>query len=82
MAGIFKSYDVRGLVPSQLTTGDAYKIGKAAAAYLRAKTLAVGWDARIQGPGMVAALSAGIASTGCDVLLLGMGPTPTTYFKR
>jgi phosphomannomutase len=31
MAGIFKSYDIRGTVPDQLTTGDAYRIGKAAA---------------------------------------------------
>ena len=34
MAGIFKSYDIRGTVPDQLTTGDAYRIGKAAARQL------------------------------------------------
>ncbi len=80
MAGIFKSYDVRGTVPDQLTTGDAYKIGKATAAHLKAKVLAVGQDARISSPDLAAALMAGIASTGCDVLDLGMGPTPITYF--
>ncbi|MCW8132014.1 MAG: phosphomannomutase/phosphoglucomutase [Planctomycetota bacterium] len=80
MAGIFKSYDVRGIVPTQLTTGDAYKIGKATAAYLKAKVLAVGRDARISGPDLQAALMAGITSTGCDVLELGMGPTPISYF--
>ena len=50
MAGIFKSYDIRGIVPDQLTTGDAYRIGKAAAAFFKAKTLAVARDARIHSP--------------------------------
>ena len=80
MAGIFKSYDVRGLVPEQLTTGDAYKIGKAAAGFLKGKTLAVGRDARIQSPDMAAALIAGITSTGCNCVDLGMNPTPMTYY--
>ncbi|MCZ7644720.1 MAG: phosphomannomutase/phosphoglucomutase [Planctomycetota bacterium] len=80
MAGFFKSYDVRGIVPDQLTTGDAYRIGKATAAYLKARTLAVGRDARLSSPDLAAALMAGIAAAGCDALDLGMGPTPITYF--
>jgi len=80
MAGIFKSYDVRGLVPSQITTGDAYRIGKATAAYLKAKTLCVGRDARIHGPAFSTALIAGINAAGCDVIDLGMNPTPMTYY--
>src|SRR3954470_7856336 len=80
MAGIFKSYDVRGTVPQQLTTGDAYRIGKATAAYLKATTLAVGRDARIHSPEMAAALMAGINSAGCDCIDLGMNPTPMTYY--
>ncbi len=80
MAGIFKSYDVRGTVPAQLTTGDAYKIGKATAAYLKAKTLAVARDARIQSPAMAHALMAGINAAGCDCIDLGMNPTPMTYY--
>ena len=63
MAGIFKSYDVRGIVPKELTTGDAYRIGKATAAHLKAKTLAVGRDARLSSPALGAALAAGITST-------------------
>jgi len=80
MAGIFKSYDIRGTVPEQLTTGDAYRIGKATAAYLKGKTLAVGRDARIHSPDMAAALMAGINAAGCDCIDLGMNPTPMTYF--
>ncbi|HEY3322283.1 MAG TPA: phosphomannomutase/phosphoglucomutase [Planctomycetota bacterium] len=80
MAGIFKSYDIRGTVPEQLTTGDAYRIGKATAAFLKARTLGVGHDARIQSPAMAAALMAGINAAGCDCIDLGMNPTPMTYF--
>ena len=80
MAGIFKSYDIRGIVPEQLTTGDAYRIGKAAAAYFKAKCIAVGRDARISSPDMAAALCAGINAAGADALDLGMGPTPISYF--
>ncbi len=80
MAGIFKSYDVRGTVPHQLTTGDAYKIGKATAHFLKAKTMAVGRDARVHSPDMAAALMAGINAAGCDCIDLGMNPTPITYY--
>lgn len=80
MAGIFKSYDVRGTVPHQLTTGDAYKIGKATAHFLKAKTLGVGRDARVHSPDMAAALMAGINAAGCDCIDLGMNPTPITYY--
>ena len=80
MGGIFKSYDIRGVVPDALTTGDAYRIGKAAAAYFKAKTLAVGRDARIHSPEMAAALMAGITSAGADCIDLGMNPTPMTYY--
>lgn len=80
MGGIFKSYDIRGVVPEQLTTGDAYRIGKAAAAYFKAKTLAVARDARIHAPEMSAALIAGITAAGADAIDLGMNPTPMTYY--
>ncbi|MGD0089141.1 MAG: phosphomannomutase/phosphoglucomutase [Planctomycetota bacterium] len=80
MAGIFKSYDVRGRVPQQLTTGDAYRIGKATVACLRARTLAVGRDARLHSPAMSAAFMAGVNAAGCDCVDLGMNPTPMTYY--
>ncbi|HYF52454.1 MAG TPA: phosphomannomutase/phosphoglucomutase [Planctomycetota bacterium] len=80
MAGIFKSYDIRGTVPAQLSTGEAYKIGKAAAHFLKARALGVGRDARVHSPEIAAALMAGICSTGCDAVDLGMNPTPMTYY--
>lgn len=80
MAGIFKSYDVRGTVPEQLNAGDAYRIGKAAAAFFKRRPVAVGRDARIHAPALTAALISGLNDGGSNVLELGLGPTPLTYF--
>ncbi len=80
MAGIFKSYDVRGTVPDELNTGDAYRIGKASVAAMRAKRIAVSRDARIHGPDIQWALMAGISAAGAEAIDIGMGPTPLSYF--
>jgi phosphomannomutase len=40
----------------------------------------VGRDARLTSPGYAAALIAGLRSTGCDVIDIGMVPTPLMYF--
>jgi phosphomannomutase/phosphoglucomutase len=40
----------------------------------------IGRDGRLSGPSLATALSAGIRSTGCDVIDIGMVPTPVTYF--
>ena len=40
----------------------------------------IGRDGRLSGPSLATALSEGIRSTGCDVIDIGMVPTPVTYF--
>jgi phosphomannomutase/phosphoglucomutase len=40
----------------------------------------VGRDGRLSGPGLVAALSRGLARAGCEVIDIGMVPTPVLYF--
>ena len=40
----FKAYDVRGRVPEDLDEAVAYRIGRAYAAFLQPKTVAVGRD--------------------------------------
>lgn len=82
MAGIFKSYDVRGIVPGQLNTGLAYQIGRAAAVKMSkvGGTVAVGNDMRVSGPEITAALKAGLHSMGVNTLSIGQCSTPMTYF--
>jgi len=80
---IFKAYDIRGIVGTTLTTAGAELIGKAIGSEARARQhprVVVGRDGRLSGPDLVGALSRGLAATGCDVIDIGMVPTPVVYF--
>jgi len=80
---IFKAYDIRGIVGKSLTNEAARAIGQALGSEAREKglkTIVVGRDGRLSGPDLVAQLSAGIISTGTDVVDIGCVPTPVTYF--
>ena len=86
MAGIFKAYDVRGLVPSQLNEEMARKIGLAFQFVLddedRAlgNTVVVSRDMREHSPGLQQALIEGLTAAGFDVLDIGLATTPMNYF--
>ncbi|MCK5124724.1 MAG: phosphomannomutase/phosphoglucomutase [candidate division Zixibacteria bacterium] len=77
---IFKTYDIRGTVPDQLTPEIAYGIGNALAGYLKPKAIAVGRDMRESSPAMFDALTSGIMDRGVDVVDLGMVSTDALYF--
>ncbi len=78
--GIFKAYDIRGIVPSELDADLARKIGHAFARLLSAKRLVVGRDMRVHSPQLAEAVADGILDAGCDVLRIGLASTPMTYF--
>ncbi|HME73493.1 MAG TPA: phosphomannomutase/phosphoglucomutase [Myxococcota bacterium] len=77
---IFKAYDVRGVVPSELAPDAAYRIGRAAARVLGARCIAVGRDARASSPELSDALVRGLCDEGVDVVDLGLVSTPMLYF--
>lgn len=77
---IFKAYDIRGLVPSELDEDLARRIGNAFARFLEAKRLVVARDMRTHSPGIAAAVIEGIRDAGCDVLDVGLASTPMAYF--
>jgi phosphomannomutase / phosphoglucomutase len=80
---IFRAYDIRGIVGETLTDEIVYDIGRAIASEakeLGCHTVVVGRDGRNSSPAMALALSKGIVSTGCNVLDIGMIPTPVLYF--
>jgi phosphomannomutase/phosphoglucomutase len=83
--GIFRQYDIRGIVDKDLTIEAALGVGKAYAAYLRGKGLtravAVGCDNRPSGPRLRDALVRGLTSSGVDVLDIGVVPTPLLYWS-
>ncbi len=78
--GIFKAYDVRGLVPDQLDEEAARRIGAAFAAFMGAPRIAVGRDCRLSSPELAVALTDGITSQGVDVDDLGMITTDMVYY--
>lgn len=86
MAGIFKAYDVRGVVPTQLDEAIAYKIGLAFQHVLDAEdrangnTVVVSRDMRSHSPGLAKALIEGLTDAGLDVLDIGLASTPMNYF--
>ena len=67
LASLFKAYDVRGVVPDELTPEIAYKIGRALVVYLQPDEVAVGRDMRVSGPALAASLIAGIRDQGANV---------------
>lgn len=80
---IFRAYDIRGVVDESLTEEAVYAIGQAigSLAYDSGDhTIAVGRDGRLSSPRLAAALCQGILTTGCDVIDIGLVPTPLLYY--
>ncbi len=77
---IFKAYDIRGLVGSQLDEELAHRIGAAFVRVLGADTVVVGHDMRPSSPGMAGAFADGAAQAGADVILIGLASTDQLYF--
>ncbi len=80
---IFKAYDIRGIVGKTVDETFAEHLGRAFGSEAVAageRAVAVGRDGRLSGPGLVAALIRGLASTGLDVVDLGAVTTPMLYY--
>jgi phosphoglucosamine mutase len=77
MANIrFGTDGVRGVANVELTTDLVLALGRAIARIMAAKTFLIGRDTRRSGPMIQAALSAGMAAEGADVVDVGVLPTP------
>jgi len=72
----FGTDGVRGVANAELTPELVLALGRAAARVLGDGPFLVGRDTRVSGPLLQAALSAGMASEGADVIDLGVIPTP------
>jgi phosphomannomutase len=77
---IFKSYDVRGIVGSQLTPEIAYLIGRAFVQTLNRKNICIGRDMRPSGTELLEALARGATDGGADVTRIGLISTDALYF--
>lgn len=80
---IFRAYDIRGIADSQLTPESTRLIGRAIGSLALEHghpCILFAADGRLSSPRLAAALKEGILSEGCDVIDLGIVPTPLLYF--
>jgi phosphomannomutase len=81
---VFKAYDIRGLVESELDSDFAFETGIAFARFLQIErepaTVVIGEDMRPSSPDLADAFSAGVTSQGMDVIRIGLASTDLMYF--
>ena len=81
---IFKAYDIRGLVETELSPDFAFAVGLAFARFLEIErepsTVLIGEDMRPSSPELAEAFSAGVTSNGTNVIRIGLASTDLLYF--
>ncbi len=82
-AGMFRAYDIRGVVGDTLNVEVAERIGQAIGSVMEEQGLidvVVGRDGRLSGPELSGGLIEGLRKAGRNVIDIGLAPTPVTYF--
>ncbi len=82
---VLREYDIRGIIGETLGPDDARAIGRGFATLLRragGSKVAVGYDGRVSSPVLEHALVEGLTASGCDVVRIGLGPTPMLYYAE
>jgi phosphomannomutase/phosphoglucomutase len=80
---IFREYDIRGVVDRDLTDDSVYDVARATGTFFRAHgatRVSLGRDMRESSPRFRDILIRGLTETGCDVVDVGMVPTPVLYY--
>ena len=83
LSSIFKAYDIRGIVETELTPEIVKLIGKAVGSESIAKGergVVVGRDGRLSSTELSESLISGLIESGCHVVNIGMVPSPLVYF--
>lgn len=81
---VFKAYDIRGIVPTELNTDFALLLGRALAiraVKLGIKQAVIGYDGRHSSPNLAEALNQGMRQEGINTLDIGVVPTPVVYYQ-
>ena len=84
LSAFIKAYDVRGLVPEQLSPEVAHAIGIAFAEVVAradgSDAVVIGHDMRPSSPELSRAFAAGVSERGLEVILIGLASTDQLYF--
>jgi len=82
---VFRGYDIRGIIPSEINTEGAYVLGKAYGTFLQRRRIyeaVVVGDNRVTTEDLKEALIAGLLDTGINVIDHGLGPVYFMYFSQ
>lgn len=80
---IFREYDIRGIVDKDLTEETVYTVARAIGTFYQANgatRVSIGRDARASSTPFRDLMIRGLTETGCDVIDVGMVPTPVLYY--
>lgn len=80
---IFRAYDIRGKVDTQLTPDAVYSIALAVGAemhHMGKKDIVIGRDGRLSSPILIEALRKGLLDSGIHIVDIGLVPSPVLYF--
>ncbi|MGC8718824.1 MAG: phosphomannomutase/phosphoglucomutase [Thermodesulforhabdaceae bacterium] len=83
LAKVFREYDIRGIVGSEILEEDVPVLGKAYGTYMARqgkKRIVIGRDCRLSSERFRDLLLEGLLSAGMDVVDVGVCPTPVFYF--
>ncbi|GGS25572.1 MULTISPECIES: phosphomannomutase/phosphoglucomutase [Actinokineospora] len=80
LSGVFKAYDVRGVVGEQIDAELVRATGAAFARLVGGPAVVIGHDMRDSSPGLAAAFAEGVTAQGVDVVAIGLASTDMLYF--
>ncbi|MCG6911593.1 MAG: phosphomannomutase/phosphoglucomutase [Deltaproteobacteria bacterium] len=81
---MFREYDIRGIAGKDMDPDDVAVIGRAIGTYLLRQgndSITVGQDCRTTSPLYAEKLIQGLTQAGCDVVDIGICPTPVAYYS-
>lgn len=81
---IFREYDIRGNVVEDFPPEVVVLLGKGFGTYVQrngGKEIALSGDVRMTTPGLMESFKEGVLSTGLDVIMMGLLPTPANYYS-
>src|SRR5579872_5276427 len=82
---IFREYDIRGVADSELLSADVEHLGRGLGTYIRRQagpSVSLGRDCRLSSTRLRDALLKGLLATGCNVVDIGVVPTPLLYYSK
>lgn len=82
--GLFREYDLRGIVGSELTEELAERVGRAYCTHVKdrhVRSISVGRDGRLSSPMLHKALIRGLLAGGMNVVDIGVCPSPVVYYS-